>query len=129
MRMHYGPWQSCWISNRHQQHKSGRGLSYEHFWQAWFNSVQWFQRRRFKCEKLTDGQRTLSQWQKLTLPMARWANKQKWKCYLMKKEPPPIQCQNNPHFLAVWTKFGTFYFQKSLLKGNPLMRGTFSSLK
>jgi hypothetical protein len=27
----------------------------EHFWQVWFNSVQWFQRRRFKCEKLTDG--------------------------------------------------------------------------
>jgi hypothetical protein len=27
---------------------------------AWFNSVQWFQRRRFKCEKLMDGQRTLS---------------------------------------------------------------------
>jgi hypothetical protein len=29
-------------------------------WQVWFNSVQWFQRRRFKCEKLTDGRRTLS---------------------------------------------------------------------
>jgi hypothetical protein len=25
-----------------------------------FNSVQWFQRRRFKCEKLTDRRRTLS---------------------------------------------------------------------
>jgi hypothetical protein len=46
----------CWISNQHQKHKSGRGPSNEHFWQVWLNSVQWFQRRRFKCEKLTDRQ-------------------------------------------------------------------------
>ena len=59
MRTHYGPWQSCWISNQHQKHKSGREPSSEHFWQVWFNSVQWFQ-RRFKCEKLTNGRRTLS---------------------------------------------------------------------
>jgi hypothetical protein len=32
----------------------------EHFWQVWFKSVQWFQRRRFKCKKLTDGCRTPS---------------------------------------------------------------------
>ena len=60
MRTHYGPWQPCWITNQHQKHKSGRGPSNEHFWQVWFNSVQWFQRRRFKCEKLTDGRQTLS---------------------------------------------------------------------
>ena len=55
MRTHYGPWQSCWISNQHQKHKSGRGPSSEHFWQVWLISVQRFQRRRFKYEKLTDG--------------------------------------------------------------------------
>ena len=59
MRTHYGPWQPCWISNQHQKHKSGRGPSSEHFWQVWLKSVQRFQRRRFKCEKLTDG-RTLT---------------------------------------------------------------------
>ena len=59
MRTHYGPWQPCWISNQHQKHKSGRGPSSEHFWQVWLISVQRFQRRRFKCEKLTDG-RTLT---------------------------------------------------------------------
>ena len=76
MRTHYGPWQPCWISNQHQKHKSGRGPSNEHFWQVWFNSVQWFQRRRFKCEKLTDGpQMDAYPWQKLTWPMARWAKK------------------------------------------------------
>ena len=40
--------------------KSGSGLSSEHFWQVWLNSVQWFQRRRFKCEKLKDGRRMLN---------------------------------------------------------------------
>jgi hypothetical protein len=69
MRTHYGPWQPCWISNQHQKHNSGRGPSSEHFWQVWLISVQRFQRRRFKCEKLTDAY----PWQKLTWPMARWA--------------------------------------------------------
>ena len=55
MRTHYGPWQPCWISNQHQKHNSGRGPSNEHFWQVWLKSVQQFQRRRFKCEKLMDG--------------------------------------------------------------------------
>jgi hypothetical protein len=55
MRTHYGPWQQCWISNQPQKHKSGRGPSNEHVWQVWLKSVQLFQRRRFKCEKLTDG--------------------------------------------------------------------------
>ena len=55
MRTHDGPWQPCWISNQHQKHKSGRGSSSEHFWQVWLKSVQRFQRRRVKCEKLTDG--------------------------------------------------------------------------
>ena len=59
MRTHYGPWQPCWISNQHQNHKSGRGPSNEHFWQVWLKSVLRCQ-RRFKCEKLTDGQRTLT---------------------------------------------------------------------
>ena len=59
MRTHYGPWQPCWISNQHQKHKSGRGLSNENLWQVWLKSVQRFQRRRVKCEKLTHG-RTLT---------------------------------------------------------------------
>ena len=38
-----------------KKHKSGRGPSNEHFWQVWLQSVSWFQRRRFKCEKKPDG--------------------------------------------------------------------------
>jgi hypothetical protein len=60
MRTHYGPWQPNWISNQHQKHKSGRGPPNELFWQVWLKSVQRFQRRIFKCEKLMDGQRTLT---------------------------------------------------------------------
>ena len=33
---------------------SGRGPPNEHFCQVWSKSVQWFQRRRWKYEKLTD---------------------------------------------------------------------------
>jgi hypothetical protein len=40
------------------KHKSGRGPSNEHLWQVWLKSVQRFQRRRVKCEKLTDGRTT-----------------------------------------------------------------------
>ena len=64
IRTHYGLWQPCWISNQHQKHKSGGGPSNAYFWQVWLKSVQRFQRRRFKCEKLTygqtDGRRTLT---------------------------------------------------------------------
>ena len=77
MRTHYGPWQPCWISNQHQKHKSGRGPSSEHFWQVWLIFVQRFQRRRFKCEKLTDRRTDAYPWQKLTWPMASWAKKYK----------------------------------------------------
>ena len=70
MRTHFGPWQPCWISNQHQKHKSGRGPFNEHFWQAWLKSVQRFQRRRFKCEKLTDGRTDDYPWQTLTWHMA-----------------------------------------------------------
>jgi hypothetical protein len=45
----------CRNDHWHQKHKSGRGPSSEHFWQVWLISAQRFQRRRFKCEKPTDG--------------------------------------------------------------------------
>jgi hypothetical protein len=58
-----GFWQEYFLNFNQWEHimdpgsyvGSSRWPSNEHFWQVWFNSVQWFQRRRFKCEKLTDG--------------------------------------------------------------------------
>jgi len=42
------------------KNKFGRGPSNEHLWQVWLKSVQRFQRKRVKCEKLTDGRWTLT---------------------------------------------------------------------
>ena len=85
MRTHYGPWQPCWISNQHQKHKSGRGPSNEHFWQVWLKSVQQFQRRRFKCEKLTDG-RTLTHDKS---SHGLWPGELKMKCVCKTQMMPP----------------------------------------
>ena len=82
IRTRYWPWQPCWISDLHQKHKSGRGPSNEHLWQVWLKSVLWFQRRRVKCEKLTDD---AYPWQKFTWPMARWAKNQKHFWFLICK--------------------------------------------
>jgi hypothetical protein len=90
MRTHYGPWQPCWISNQHQKHKSGRGPSSEHFWQVWLKSVQRFQRRRFKCEKLTDGQRTLTH-DKISHGL--WPGELKSHCVISRVKK--VHCGNN----------------------------------
>jgi hypothetical protein len=88
MRTHYGPWQPCWISNQHQKHKSGREPSNQHFQPVCLKSVQRFQRRRFKCEKLTDDGR---------LPMTKAHHRpgelkiggnfsiENWEVYLLKR--------------------------------------------
>ena len=67
--------------------------SSEHLWQIWLISVQRFQRRRFKCEKLTDGRTDAYQWQKLTWPMARWAKKNMHKFHT-------LQCKNDKLLLS-----------------------------
>ena len=51
-----------------------RGLSIDASYQVSVH-LAGFQRRRLKCEKLTDDRR-----QKLILPLAKWANKN-WKIY------------------------------------------------
>ena len=45
----------------------------DHPCQVWFNLVQGFQRRRFKCESLRCTTTDAKWWQKLTWPLARWA--------------------------------------------------------
>ena len=56
-----------------KKHKAGRGPSNEYFWQVWFKSVQWFQRRRFKCEKLKDGRRRRMDDERLAMTKAHMA--------------------------------------------------------
>ena len=110
IRTHYGPWQPCWISNQHQKHKSGRGPSSEHFWQVWLKSVQRFQRRRFKCEKLTDGrkyERTTDAypWQKLIWPMARWAKNDKLSIFCIYGKHRKSQSMKDLRTLVIWHLF------------------------
>ena len=105
MRTHYGPWQPCWISNQHQKHKSGRGPSSEHFWQVCLISVQRFQRRRFKCEKLTDG-RTLTHDKS---SHGLWPGE-------LKKRKTPIQCPYSLIFSLSGAKLAHFASINILLK-------------
>ena len=50
-----------------------RGPSIDASYQVSVHLADGFQRRRLKCEKLTDDD--AKWWQKLTLPLARWAKK------------------------------------------------------
>ena len=54
-----------------------RGSSIDASYQVSVHLAEGFQRRRWKCETLTDGK----WWQKVTLPLARWAQK-KNTCYV-----------------------------------------------
>ena len=65
-------------------------------YQASVHLAEEFQRRRLKCEKLMDDK----WWQKLTLPLARWAKK---KCNIFRLL-----------FSIVWPlKYKKMYFQRS----------------
>jgi hypothetical protein len=48
-----------------------RGPSIDASYRVSFHLAEGFQRRRLKCDKLTDRRRTPSDVQKLTLPLAR----------------------------------------------------------
>jgi len=53
-----------------------RGPSIDASYQVSVHLAEGFQRRRLKCQKLTDDGRQTTDakwWQKLTLPLARWA--------------------------------------------------------
>jgi hypothetical protein len=57
-----------------------RGPSIDVSYQVSGHLAEGFQMRRLKCEKLTDDRRRTTDakwWQKLTLPLARWAKKAK----------------------------------------------------
>ena len=63
------PWRPCLSSDRDKMNKFYKGPYIDASCQVWFHLAQQFQRRRLKCEKLTDGRTTdASWWQKLTWP-------------------------------------------------------------
>ena len=56
-----------------------RGPSIDASYQVSSHLAKWFQRKRFKCEKLTDRRQTTDAkwWQKLTWSLVRWAKNEK----------------------------------------------------
>ena len=71
-------WWPCLLMDRDEMSKLYRGPSMDASYQVSVHLAKGFQRRRLKCEKLTDDRRRKTDakwWQKLTLPLARWAKK------------------------------------------------------
>jgi hypothetical protein len=60
------------LTNQDKMSNLYRGPSIDASYQVSVHLAKQFQRRRLKCEKLTDdGRQMPSEWQKLTLPLAR----------------------------------------------------------
>ena len=88
-------WWPCLLTDRDKMCNLYRGPSIEASYQVSVHLAKGFQRRRLKCEKLMDDRRRMMDdgwrttdakwWQKLSLPLARWANKIKY-IYILKKQ-------------------------------------------
>jgi hypothetical protein len=57
----FSAWWPSWLEVSITGHNLGRGLSKDHSTKVWLQLVQWFLRRRLKCEMLMDG-RTDEKW-------------------------------------------------------------------
>ena len=69
-------WRPCLLMDRDEMSNLYRGPSIDASYQVSVHLAEGFQRRKLKCEKLTDDrrQKTDAKWrQKLTSPLARWA--------------------------------------------------------
>jgi hypothetical protein len=67
-------WKKCFLTDRDEMSTIYRRPSIDASYQVSVHLAQGFQRKRLKCEKLMDDAKW---WQKLTLPLARWAKKYK----------------------------------------------------
>jgi hypothetical protein len=68
-------WWLCLLMDRDEMSNHYRGPSIGASYQVSIHLADGFQRRRLKCEKLTDNGRQTTDakwWQKLTLPLVRW---------------------------------------------------------
>jgi hypothetical protein len=77
IRTHYRPWQPCWISHQRQKQKSCIWPSNEHFWQVWFKSVS-FANRKFKMATMTRLSLTLDPMGISHFHLFFWNHKQIW---------------------------------------------------
>ena len=84
-------WWPCLLMDRDKMSNLYRGPSIYVSFQVSVHMIEGFQRRILKCEKLTDAK----WWQKLTLPLARWANNKKTFILGYHKEKNSIDKQQN----------------------------------
>ena len=71
-------WWPCLLMDQDKMSNLYRGPSIDASYQVSVHMAEGFQRRLLKCEKLTDDRQQTTDakwWQKLTLPLARWAKK------------------------------------------------------
>jgi hypothetical protein len=91
-------WRTCLLTDRDEMRKLYRGPSIDASCQVLIHLAERFQRRRLKCEKLTDDRRRTTDtkwWQKLTLPLARWAkNPQGGMCSFDRRIPLMMKSWN-----------------------------------
>ena len=66
-------WRPCLLTDRDEMCNLSRRPSRDAAYQVSVHLSEWFYGRRLKCEKLTGAK----WWQKLTLPLATWAKKNK----------------------------------------------------
>ena len=71
----FWPWRPSWLEVGITGHNFERGPSKDHSTKVWLQLVEWFLRRRLKCEMLTDGRRTKSDDNSSHGLKARWAKK------------------------------------------------------
>ena len=71
-----GLWWPCLLMDQNKMNNHYKGPSIDASYQVSVHLAEGFQRRRLKCEKLTNDRRRTTDakwWQKLTLPLTRWA--------------------------------------------------------
>ena len=62
IRIKNRPWRPCQLSDWNEMSKLRKGPYTDASCQVWFHLAQPFEKRRLKCEKLTDGRRQLRRW-------------------------------------------------------------------
>ena len=99
-------WRPWLLIDRDKISNLYRGLSLDASYQVSVYLAKGFQRRRLKCEKLTDDRLRMTDakwWQKFILPLARWAKNMNIRSLLSNKIiTTPININGNIFIKAIW---------------------------
>ena len=114
------------VGNRDHGHNFQREPSKDHSTKVWLQLVQWFLRRRLKCEMLTDGRRTTDDKRRTKSDdnsspglKARWAKK--------KDSPEKAETQGTPDEEKTKQKHNTIYIWQTRRTEHRFYEGRLSS--